>query len=376
MNGMVSGNVLLYGGTFNTVWSYNHYDNIKDKLAEGYMANQNADGSWTVVEDVVAKIGEAKYKSLQAAVEAVQNGETIVLQRDLTLSETVVVPQGVTATLDLNGKTLASADEASTYALNNHGTLTIKGNGTINARGIYNGYGNGSDNVATAKLTIENGTFNAKGSNGGAAIFNYGIVEVKGGNFTSIGGYSLNNQTGASMTIADGVTANNGIYASGATLTINGGQINGNRSGCHVVYCWNTTVTINGGTFYNYNSGNSTLMAAGTTTMTVNGGTFGIQDGRVPGNGNTWTSCLTDTQYSASMTVNDGTFNGGFRVQAGTTMTINGGSFNDCYGSNYNIYGSAVVKGGSYTDTPAQNFAKKYVADGYELNANGVVVAK
>ena len=117
-------------------------------------------------------------------------------------------------------------------------------------------------------------------------------------------------------------------------------------------------------------------MAAGTTTMTVNGGTFGIKDGRVPGNGNTWTSCLTDTQNSASMTVNDGTFNGGFRVQAGTTMTINGGSFNDCYGSNYNIYGSAVVKGGSYTDTTAQNFAKKYVADGYELNANGVVVAK
>ena len=48
MNGMVSGNTTLYGGTFNTVWNYNHYDNIKDKLAEGYDATQNADGSWTV----------------------------------------------------------------------------------------------------------------------------------------------------------------------------------------------------------------------------------------------------------------------------------------------------------------------------------------
>ena len=48
MNGMVSGNVVLYGGTFNTVWNYNHYDNLASKLAEGYTATQNADGSWTV----------------------------------------------------------------------------------------------------------------------------------------------------------------------------------------------------------------------------------------------------------------------------------------------------------------------------------------
>lgn len=48
MNGMVSGNTTLYGGTFNTVWDYNHYDKLADKLAEGYVATQNADGSWTV----------------------------------------------------------------------------------------------------------------------------------------------------------------------------------------------------------------------------------------------------------------------------------------------------------------------------------------
>ena len=282
--------------------------------------------------------------------------KSIALGADIALENTLVFPEGKTATLDLRGWELTIADPekvATTYALNNLGTLTIKDSyetGSVNARGIYNGYGNGGENVSNAKLTIEGGTFNALGTNGGAAVFNYGIVEIKGGNFTSIGGYSLNNQSGASMTIAEGVKANNGIYNNGATLTINGGNIEGNRSGCHVVYSWDSTVTINGGTIHNNNSGNSTLMSAGTSVMTVNDGTFSIKDGRVEGNGNTWTSCLTDTQNTARLTINGGTFNGGFRVQGGTTMEITDGIFNDVVGSGYNVYAGAtvVITGGSY----------------------------
>ena len=350
-------------------------DNLSDFVPDGYDVENNEDGSYTVTEsEPVAEIGDVQYTTLQAAFDAVVGETTITLLRDATFKNTSVLAEGKAATLDLNGKTLAHADETNKYALNNHGTLTIKdskGNGSINSRGIYNGYGNGGENVATAKLTIVNGTFNAKGTNGGAAVFNYGIVDVNGGAFTSIGGYSLNNQSGASMTIADGVTANNGLYATGATVTINGGEISGNRSGCHVIYAYNSAVTINGGTLYNNNSGNSTVMAAGSTKITYNGGTYGIKDGRVPGNGNTWTSCLLDSQNSAEVVVNDGTYNGGFRVQAGTSMTINGGSFNDCYGSNYNIYGTVTVKGGTYTDAAAIAFAVKYVAEGYMAVDNG-----
>ena len=312
---------------------------------------------------------------LKAAVAA---GGEITLGADIAVTEMIVVSSGVTATLDLNGKTVSHTDEANKYAINNLGTLTLKdskGNGSINARGIYNGYGNGGDNVATAKITVESGTYNAKGTNGGAAIFNYGIAEINGGSFTSIGGYSLNNQAGSSMTIADGVTANNGIYCSNAKVTVNGGNISGNRSGCHVVYAWNAELTINGGTFYNNNSGNATIMSAGTTKCTITGGTFGIKDGRVEGNGNTWTSCLTDTANTATMTVTGGTFNGGFRVQAGTAMTIEGGSFNDVGGSGYGIYGTASVKGGTFTDAAAVTFAKNYIAPDYKLGNDGQVVA-
>ena len=313
---------------------------------------------------------------LKAAVAA---GGEITLGADISLAETLSIPTGATVELDLNGKTVSHTDEANKYAINNLGTLTLKdskGNGSINARGIYNGYGNGGDNVATAKITVESGTYNAKGTNGGAAIFNYGEAYINGGSFTSIGGYSLNNQAGSSMTIADGVTANNGIYCSNANVTVNGGNISGNRSGCHVVYAWNAELTINGGTFYNNNSGNATIMSAGTTKCTITGGTFGIKDGRVEGNGNTFTSCLTDTANTATMAVTGGTFNGGFRVQAGTTMIIEGGSYNDCYGSKYNIYGTVTVKGGTFTDDTAKTFADNNLADGYELGANGQVVAK
>ena len=350
---------------------------IKEESGAKYVEVSSSSFSEFSVEAIVpTEVEVATLAELQAALADNSNELPIII------TETIVIPEGETVVLDLNGKTVTRQDEANQYALRNLGDLTIKdtkGNGSINARGIYNGYGDGSANVATAKITVLSGTINAKGTNGGAAVYNYGIAEIKGGTFTSIGGYSLNNQVGASMTIADGVTANNGIYASNATLVVNGGEINGNRSGCHVLYAWNSAVTINGGTFYNYNSGNSTIMAAGTTKLTIEDGTFGIKDGRVPGDGNTWTSCLTDTQNSAEMTVNGGTFNGGFRVQAGTSMTIKGGSFNDVYGSNYNIYGTVTVTGGTFTDPTAKAFATKYVAEGYELNEGTVekiVVAK
>ena len=327
---------------------------------------------------LVAKIGDEYYATLAEAVAAAQNGETITLIGNVELAEVVTIPADKTLTIDLNGKSISMQESiiATAYAINNLGNLTIKdgvGGGSVNARGMYNGYGNGGDNVASAKLTINGGTFNAKGTNGGAAIFNYGIAEVNAGTFTSIGGYSLNNQAGSTMTIAAGVSANNGVYNSNATLTIDGGEISGNRSGCHVIYAWNSTIAINGGTLHNNNSGNATIMSAGTSVVTINGGTISINDGRVPGDNNTWTSCLTDVANTAQIIVNGGTFNGGFRVQAGTSMTINGGSFNDVYGSNYNINGTVTVTGGTFTDDASKNFASTYLAEGYMVAENNGV---
>ncbi|MBR5308021.1 MAG: hypothetical protein IKU43_04565 [Clostridia bacterium] len=318
----------------------------------------------------VAEVDGEKYTALSLAVEDASDKAVITILDDVILTETVTIPEGKTLTIDLAGNSISMAEDikTTTYAIANLGTLTLKdseGEGSVSSRGIYNGYDNGTI-YPNAVLTVESGTYNALGTNGGAAVFNYGTAYINGGDFTSIGGYSLNNQSGASMTVEDGITANNGIYNNGAKLTVNGGEITGNRSGCHVIYAWNANVTINGGEFFNYNSGNATVMVAGSSKAEINGGTFGIKDGRVPGNGNTWTSCLLDTVNTATMVINDGEFNGGFRVQAGTKATINGGSFNDIYGSKYNIYGTVEVKGGIFEDAAARTFAGKYLADGYK----------
>ena len=330
----------------------------------------------------VATIGGVEYSTLADAIAAVQDGETITLLADVTLAERVTIPADKILTIDLNGKSISMEESiiATAYAINNLGNLTITdgvGGGSINARGMYNGYGDGGANVTSATITVLGGTFNAKGTNGGAAIFNYGTANVNGGKFTSIGGYSLNNQAGAKMNITDGVEVTGGIYNNqDAELTVDGGNISNNRSGCHTIYAWNAKVTVNGGSIHNENSGNATIMSAGTSEVTINGGTISIKDGRVPGNGNTWTSCLTDAANTAQIIVNGGTLNGGVRVQAGATMTINGGSFNDVYGSNYNIYGTVTVTGGTFTDDTAKAFATEYVAEGYELGTNGTVAKK
>ena len=340
---------------------------------QGFKFVSVEENGYKAIKIAAAQIGDTKYATLDAAVTAATEGQTITLISDVKLAETLSIPEGKEVTLDLNGKTVSMEESVLTtvYAINNLGTLTLKdsvGTGSINARGIYNGYGNGGANVFSAKLIVESGTYNAKGSNGGAAIFNYGIVEINGGTFTSVGGYSLNNQSGASMTVA-GATANNGIYNTGATLTINSGNISGNRSGCHVIYAWNSNVTINGGTIHNNNSGNSTVMAAGSSSVDINDGKFTINIVDAS------SSYLLDAQNTASYDISGGTFAGGIRAQGGTTYNISGGTYTNEYG-NYNVYtgGNIDINGGTFASEYAKTFASSNVAEGYELNADGAVV--
>jgi hypothetical protein len=140
------------------------------------------------------------------------------------------------------------------YALSNLGTLTIKdskGGGQVNAKGIYNGYSlidGVTDIVSSAELTIEGGTYNCMNKTVGSAVYNHGIVVLNGGTFDSLGGYTLSNQSGSEMTINGNVKVTNGIYNTGATLTINGGEFSATGDK-NVLFAENSTVTINGGTF-------------------------------------------------------------------------------------------------------------------------------
>ena len=95
----------------------------------------------SVFADVVAKIGDTDYETLEAAVAAVGADETIVLQANLELTATVNLNVDKKYTIDLNGKTISN-DTLTTHAKNmfvvNAGDVTLT-NGSItspNGRGV------------------------------------------------------------------------------------------------------------------------------------------------------------------------------------------------------------------------------------------------
>ena len=225
--------------------------------------------------------------SFQDRIEdAIKNKRTYTLE-DYDFG-TIVIEKDQVLTLDLNGHTLTNTDGR--HTIENHGTLTIIGNGTV-------------DNI----------------SHGHAAIYNYpeGTVTLNGGTYTrsketgsdanTSGGnswYTIKNY--GTMTINDGVTVNQGAEGNGkyssliangwydiskspannepepingqtAKLTINGGNLSG---GLWVVKNDDNGETIiNGGTFKGYAEGGVVMNA---NVLTINNGTLICDDKNKP----------------------------------------------------------------------------------------------
>lgn len=117
-----------------------------------------------------------------------------------TMENTLVIPEGVTVTVDLAGKTLSAKE--SDFKIINHGTLTLIDSGTDGALSI----------------PIENdGILNANGGTVTSEVTNKGTIQATGTPVTQFTG-TLVNEEGAS------VTAGNFIDC---TITNNGGTISG-----------------------------------------------------------------------------------------------------------------------------------------------------
>ena len=88
--------VAISGGTFSSAVA-------PEYCAEGFEPKDNGDGTYGVQPDGnVAEIGSVKYASLDEALKAAKDGETVKLLKDVEATQ-VLVTKG---TLDLNGKTL------------------------------------------------------------------------------------------------------------------------------------------------------------------------------------------------------------------------------------------------------------------------------
>lgn len=119
-----------------------------------------------------------------------------------TMENTLVIPEGVTVTVDLAGKPVSADAETSDIKIINHGTLTLIDRST----------------GGTLSIPIENdGVLNANGGKVTSEVTNRGTIQATGTPVTQFTG-TLVNKEGAS------VTAGNFIDC---TITNNGGTISG-----------------------------------------------------------------------------------------------------------------------------------------------------
>lgn len=119
-----------------------------------------------------------------------------------TMENTLVIPEGVTVTVDLAGKPVSADAETSDIKIINHGTLTLIDRST----------------GGTLSIPIENdGVLNANGGTVTSEVTNKGIIKATGTPVTQFTG-TLVNQEGASVTAGD---------FRGCMITNNGGTIGG-----------------------------------------------------------------------------------------------------------------------------------------------------
>lgn len=309
------------GGTFN-------HAILPEYCAEGFIPQDNGDGTFGVKVEYVAEVNGVKYETLQEAIDKAAKGATVKLLADT--KENVTIAKALT--LDLNGFTLnggkvngkpavtvtargvtikdSSAaqtgtikreDTAENSGVSSHYVIDVQGNGwlTFESGNVINHSGNaagrgaslvrvGDDSVAKFPgLNIKGGTFTQ--NNFIVIKVDRGDLFLNGGTVNSANSYAIEDWHRATV---KGGTVNGDVAAwtysggSNSTLEISGGTINGNVTS---VNYGNTTdkkatVSVTGGTIkgeldtraYDPKAGLTSINDAAKATIEVTGGTFDI----------------------------------------------------------------------------------------------------
>lgn len=247
-------------------------------------------------ETAVAKVGNDKYETLQAAVNAATTeNSTVTLLKDVT--EDITIPTGVTAMLDLSGKTLTNKAGKHTITVENGGKLNISdsvGTGVVDntshgKAAIYN-KGEVTLNGGTFERSEEKGTYSpySDGGNSWYTIANYGTMEINTGvTVENAGGYSSMIRNGGDVTADCNLTIEGGNFAGGVNtvkndsfgvLTINGGNFSNTAQ--YVIMNWNKA-EITAGTFQTLDTASAVLFTSAygaddntVGKLTISGGEF------------------------------------------------------------------------------------------------------
>lgn len=165
-----------------------YYLYAKTAATENYKADMSNFVELTVSNDVASVTTSSgvtnNYTSLDDALNAAQNGDTVTLLSDVDLGETyVTISKSIT--FDLNGKTLSSSEAWLSYGvlMVKNATVTVK-NGTVKAAGdascAIRAYGSG------ASMTLENVTATVKSDNSSVTVGDFGSAVIKSGDYQGL----------------------------------------------------------------------------------------------------------------------------------------------------------------------------------------------
>ena len=329
---------------------------------------EKVNGQWVVKKNPgAAKIGDTEYETLAEAIAAAKAGDTVVLQKDVTIDAYQEIHTAIT--VDLGGNKLTSTDGGfDVYA-----DLTVK-NGSMETVKWAAWAQNGAKLVIEKDVTIK--TTSTDGNKGGitvqgngSSVTVFGKIEAAGGAAVSgignkdDGGVIINIEEGAVITCTnkDGL----GIYYPNTSeLNIKGGTITGATG----VYVKSGKTTVTGGTIigtgvkadYKYygNGGNATGDAfvvdtcgypGGDPAVEIKGGTFKSENAAAVGSyfGNTAEKALTGfitggsfssdpTKYAAAdykVTTENGVF----------TVSKDGGNPPKTFDAGIAVYGVSAI---------------------------------
>ena len=211
--------IKVSGGTFDNAVEARYCD-------EGYTPVQNSDGKYGVQQQVLAKIGDTAYYTMDEAFHAVLKDETIVMQRDYTTGAEQYSGNKSFA-IDLNGKTWTYTGTNTNHAAFEinypNVTLTVK-NGKIFSSQLVGLIPSASAGVSGGTITYDNSGL---------------VFENVQMSTTATSGIETNgNNTDDSVTLKNStlnVPNGFGIYfPSNGTLTIDNSTINAKTMGVQV----------------------------------------------------------------------------------------------------------------------------------------------
>lgn len=167
-----------------------YYVYAKTAATTNYTAGMSNIVALTVTEPAAASVTRADgtdggtYKTLPAALNAAQDGDTVTLLSDVDLDETsVTIDKSIT--FDLGDKTLSSSKAWLSYGvlMVKNATVTVK-NGTVKATDIgscaIRAYGSG------ASMTLENVTATVTSDKSSVTVGDFGSAVIKSGDYQGL----------------------------------------------------------------------------------------------------------------------------------------------------------------------------------------------